>query len=134
MRNDKLKQCACISEQSAGAFQDAANALLARVPNPEIVLDQTRPFTMYVFYTVNRPMPETILELLEMMDKDGTAQCADCPAFIRDADKRRKRGKCKLRAGEFRQDLPACEFYYMKRRDGKTRIVDELAQVPYLIK
>ena len=133
MKHTTLKQCACISEQSAAAFQDAANALLAQLPDPEIILDQTRPFTMYVFYNVKRDTPEDFLELLEMLDKDGGARCADCPAFIPDADKRRKRGRCKLKAGELWRDLPACEFYYMKRRDGKTRIVDELAQVPYLI-
>ena len=134
MRNDKLKQCACISEQSADAFQDAANAILAQLPNPEIIVDQTKPFTMYIFYTVRRDTPEDILELLEMLDADGGhAHCQDCPAFIPDTDRRKKSGRCQLRADIVGRDNRACEFYYMKRRDGKTRIVDELANVPYLI-
>ena len=133
MKHTKFKQCACISEASAGAFQDAANAILAQLPNPEIIVDQTKPFTMYIFYNVQRDTPEDFLELLEMLDKDGHAYCIDCPAFVPDPDKRRKRGHCKLKTIEVFRDLPACEFYYMKRRDGKTRIVDELAQVPYLI-
>ena len=134
MRSTKFKQCACISEASAEAFQDAANAILAQLPNPEIIVDQTKPFTMYIFYTVRRDTPEDILELLEMLDADGGhAHCQDCPAFVPDTDRRKKSGRCKLRADIVSRDYRACEFYYMKRRDGKTRIVDELANVPYLI-
>ena len=134
MRTTQFKQCVCISEANAAAFQDAANAILAQLPNPEIIVDRTKPFTMYIFYNVQRDTPEDVLELLEMLDADGGhAHCIDCPAFVPDPDRRRKRGRCQLRAGEYFRDLPACEFYYMKRRNSDTRIVDELAQVPYLI-
>lgn len=133
MKNTKFKQCACISETSAPAFQEAVNSVLAQLPDPEIVVDKTKPFTMYILYTVKRSTPETLLEALEMLDPDGVARCQDCPAFIPDSDRRKKRGSCKLRSGEFFKNQPACEFYYLKRRDADTRIVDELAQVPYLI-
>lgn len=134
MRSTKFKQCACISETSADAFQDAVNALLAQLPNPEIIVDQTQPFTMYIFYNVRRDTPENALELLEMFDSDGgNAHCRDCPAFVPDSDRRRKSGKCVFRDDKVRRDLRACEFYYMKRRGSGTRIVDELAQTPYLI-
>lgn len=133
MKTEKLKQCACISEASAAAFQDAANAILSQLSEPEIIIDKTRPFTAYIFYKTRRTMPETVLEALEMLDPDGSARCIDCPAFIPDADRRKKRGRCQLRKGEFLQRQPACEFYYLKRRDGNTRIVDELKQIPYLI-
>lgn len=133
MKNTKFKQCVCISEANAGAFQDATNSVLAQLPDPEIIVDQTRPFTIYIFYNVQRDTPETVLEALEMLDPDGMARCKDCPAFIPDADRRKKRGRCQLRDGEFFQKQPACEFYYLKRRDGNRSIVEEIKQIPYTI-
>lgn len=133
MRTTQFKQCACISESSAGAFQDAANAVLAQVPDPEIIVDKTKPFTMYIFYTVRRDTPETVLEALELLDPDGVARCKDCPAFVPDSDRRKKRGRCQLRDGVFLQRQPACEFYYLKRRDGNRSIIEEIKQIPYTI-
>ena len=95
MRSTKFKQCACISEASAAAFQDAANAILAQTPEPEIVIDKTQPFTAYIFYKVSKKVPETVLELLELLDATGgNATCENCPAFIRSNDRRRKWGSC----------------------------------------
>lgn len=132
MKDTKFKQCACISETSAEAFQDAANAILARLPEPEIIVDKTKPFTMYVFYTVRRDTPETVLELLEMLDADGGhAQCQDCPAFIRSKDRRRKWGKCRRKNTETKCDGPACELYYIERRREAARIAEEFKQIPY---
>ena len=134
MRNDKLKQCACISEQSADAFQDAANAVLQQLTNPEIVLDQTRPFTMYVFYNVNRVMPETVLELLEMLDGDGgNARCEDCPAFERSKDRRKKWGRCRRKDEPTKCDSRACELYYLEKRREANAIAEEFKQIPYTI-
>lgn len=134
MRNTKFKQCACISEASAGAFQDAANDLLSQLANPEIIIDQTQPFTMYVFYNVQRDTPETVLELLEMLDHDGGhAKCENCPAFIRSKDKRRKWGSCRRKAQPTRCDCRACELYYLERRREADQIAEEFKQIPYTI-
>lgn len=134
MRTTKFKQCACIGEASAGAFQDAINAVLQQIPEPEIIIDKTQPFTAYIFYKVSKDAPETVLEALELLDPDGSARCKDCPAFIPDADRRKKRGRCQLRDGVFLQRQPACEFYYLKRRDGNRSIIEEIKQIPYTIK
>lgn len=134
MKDTKFKQCACISEASAAAFQDAANAILAQLPNPEIIVDQTKPFTMYIFYNVRRTTPETALELLELLDHDGgKAQCQDCPEFIKSNDKRRKWGKCRRKNTQTRIDGRACELYYLARRREAEAIVNELKQIPYTI-
>ena len=134
MKDTKFKQCACISETSAGAFQDAANAILAQLPDPEIVIDKSKPFTMYVFYNVKRSTPETVLELLEMLDKDGgNAHCEDCPAFIRCKDKRKKWGRCRRKPEPVRSDARACELYYLERRREADRIAEEFKQIPYTI-
>lgn len=133
MKYTTFKQCVCISEASAEAFQGAANAVLAQLPEPEIIVDKTKPFTMYIFYNVRRDTPETVLEALEMLDPDGVARCINCPAFIPDEDRRKKRGRCQLRDGEFRHNTPACEFYYLRRRDSNSRIIDEIKQIPYKI-
>lgn len=132
MRNAKIKQCACISEASAAAFQDAANAILAQTPEPEIVIDKTQPFTAYIFYKVSKEVPETVLELLELLDHDGgRAQCQDCPEFIRSKDKRRKWGKCRRKNTETRTDARACELYYLARRREAEAITNEYKQIPY---
>lgn len=134
MKNTKFKQCACISEASAAAFQDEANAVLARVADPEIVIDKTTPFTMYVFYSVHRDTPETVLELLEMLDADGGhAVCEDCPAFIRSKDKRKKWGSCRKKGIETRIDGRACELYYLARRREAQEIINDFKQIPYTI-
>ena len=134
MRDAKFKQCACISESSAAAFQDAANAILAQLPEPEIIVDKTKPFTMYIFYTVRRTAPETVLELLELLDHDGGhAQCQDCPEFIKSKDKRTKWGKCGRKGTKTRCDGRACELYYLARRREAERIAEEFKQIPYTI-
>lgn len=134
MKDTKFKQCACISEASAAAFQDAANGLLAQLANPEIIIDQTQPFTMYVFYNVHRDTPETVLELLEKLDADGgCAKCDNCPAFIRSKDKRRKWGSCRRTAQPIRCDTRACELYYLERRREADQIAEEFKQIPFTI-
>ena len=134
MKDTKFKQCACISETSAAAFQDAANVILAQIPEPIIELDKTKPFTMYVFYNVRRTAPETVLELLEMLDADGGhAICEDCPAFIRSKDKRKKWGSCRRKAIQTRCDARACELYYLERRREAAAIAAEFEQIPYTI-
>lgn len=134
MKNTRYKQVACISTDDPATFQQQANAILSHTPQPEIIMDPSKPFTMYIIYDVSRREPETFLELLSLMDPgETTATCSACPAFVPDPDKRRKRGRCQFRTDERSRTAPACEFYYMKRRDGKTRIMDELKQLPYLI-
>ena len=134
MRSIKFKQCACISEASAAAFQNAINAILQQTPEPEIVIDKTQPFTAYIFYKVSKDAPETVLELLEMLDEDGgCAQCQDCPEFIRSTDKRRKWGKCRRKNEPTRTDSRACELYYLARRREAERIAEEFKQIPYAI-
>ena len=134
MRSIKFKQCACISEASAAAFQNAINAILQQTPEPEIVIDRTQPFTAYVFYKVSKDAPETVLELLEMLDTDGgRAQCQDCPEFIKSKDKRTKWGKCGRKGTKTRCDGRACELYYLARRREAERIAEEFKQIPYTI-
>ena len=134
MKTQRLKQMACISENNAEDFQEKANAILAQAAATEIIMDQTQPFTAYIFYNVSRVVPETLLEVLEHLDTDSDARCIDCPAFVPDDDKRKKRGKCQLRPKkEVKKNWPACEFYYLRRRQGDRRIIEELNEIPYLI-
>ena len=134
MKSIRFKQCACVSESSAGAFQNAINAVLQQTPEPEIVIDKTQPFTAYIFYKVSKDAPETVLELLEMLDSDGgRAQCQDCPEFIKSKDKRTKWGKCRRKNVPIRADGRACELYYLARRREADRIAEEFKQIPYAI-
>lgn len=89
---------------------------------------------MYIFYNVRRDTPETILELLEMLDTDGgRAQCQHCPAFIKSHDRRRKWGYCKRKEAQTKCDARACELYYLERRREAMAIVKEFEQIPYTI-
>ena len=134
MRSTKFKQCACISEASAAAFQDAANAILAQTPEPEIVIDKTQPFTAYIFYKVSKKVPETVLELLELLDANGgNATCENCPAFIRSNDRRRKWGSCRRKGIKTKCDARACELYYLQLRREAEQITKEFEQIPYTI-
>ena len=134
MRTAKFKQVACVSETNAAAFQVAANAILSQASDPEIILDRTQPFTAYIFYTVRRNEPDTVLELLEMLDPNGGhATCEECPAFIRSKDKRKKWGACRRKPDPTRCDSPACELYYLERRREAHEITQELAAIPYTI-
>lgn len=134
MKDIKFKQCACISEASAGAFQDAINLVLQQTPEPEIVIDKTQPFTAYIFYKVRKDAPETVLELLEMLDTDGgCGHCEDCPAYEPPTDKRYKRGRCRHKNEKTRGDARACEIYYLGRRHEKVDLYNEYKQIPFTI-
>lgn len=133
MRSKHFKQLACISENTADDFQAKANATLAQTPNAEIVLDQTKPFTAYIFYTVSKSEPETFLELLEMLDSEACGLCQDCEYFKPDHDRRKVRGQCTRKNEVVRKDLRACEVYYLKRRKISDKIIEEYRQIPFLI-
>lgn len=134
MRTARFKQVACISEPNAAAFQDRANEILAQASDPEIVFDQTLPFTAYIFFNVRRDQPDTVLELFEMLDADGgNAVCEDCPAFIRSKDKRKKWGSCRRKVTKTKCDSRACELYYLELRREAAAIAEEFEQLPYQI-
>lgn len=133
MRNDKYKQCACIAETNPQIFQEKLNAILSRINNPEIVLDRTQPFTCYVFYNINRDTPESLLELLEMLDGQ-LHTCEECPYFIRSTDKRRRRHTCGKTGTMTRADSRACEDFYRMKRDERKQLVEEYTNtIPYTI-
>lgn len=134
MKTAKFKQIACIAETDPDLFQAKVNAILSHTANPEIIFDQVRPFTMYVVYTVQKNQPETFLELLEMLDKDGGhAICEQCPHFVRSPDKRKKRGTCSHKIEETRKDARACETYYLMLRGLSDSMIKEYEEIPYMI-
>lgn len=133
MRTKKFKQLACISEDTASAFEAKTNAVLSQTPNPEIILDKTQPFTAYVFYNVSKSEPETFLELLEMISTTGCARCQDCRHFEPDRDRRKVRGQCTKDNKEVRKDCHACEVYYLEQRKVSADIIEEYKRIPFLI-
>ena len=134
MKTAKFKQIACIAETDPDLFQAKVNAILSHTADPEIVFDQVRPFTMYVVYTVQKNQPESFLELLEMLDKDGgRALCGQCPHFVRSPDKRKKRGTCSHKIEETRIDHRACETYYLMLRGLSDSMIKEYEEIPYMI-
>lgn len=134
MKDVKFKQMRVLFETDPQVFEDKANAILAQSSSCEITLDKTRPLTAYITYTVSRTQPETVLELLEMLDTDGGhAVCENCPAFIKSKDKRKKWGSCRRKVVPTKCDARACELYYLEKRREAAAIAAEFDQIPYTI-
>lgn len=134
MKTEHYKQIACISAESATEFETKSNAILAGVKDPEILFDQSKPYTAYIIYKVRKDIPETVLELLEMLDDDGgRATCADCPYLVRSKDKRKAWHTCSKKAEPTRADSRACEDYYMEKRKLHREIINEFMNIPYTV-
>lgn len=134
MRNEHYKQVACVSELDAESFEQKINTILAGIIDPEIILDKAKPFTAYIIYRVRKDVPETVLELLEMLDVDGgCATCQNCPHLVRSKDKRKKWHKCGLTGEQVKEDSRACETYYIEKRKQYREIIEEYMQIPYTI-
>lgn len=135
MRTAHYKQSICISETNAELFQEKINAALAQIPDPEIVFDRSQPMTAYIFYTVGKNQPETLLELLEMTDEKtgGRATCEICRHFEKSKDRRKKWGICRKDGEQTRIDSRACEIYYFELRNISADIIEEFRRIPFLI-
>lgn len=134
MRGEKLKQIEVIAEQTAQAFQDKTNAALMRHINAEIVFDKNVPFTAYILYEIQKGVPETLLEVFELLDENGgNAHCKDCPHFRRSTDGRKKWHTCGLTGDRKHEDSRACEEYYRDKRREAAQLAEELEAIPYKI-
>lgn len=133
MKERAFKQLACVSEKDAASFEDKVNDVLAQTPDPEIIIDQTRPFTMYVLYNVSKNVPESALELLELLDPNGGhATCKNCDYFTKDNDRRKKWGICSRKKGEkTHADARACELYYLELRKDAAQLLRQYEQISY---
>lgn len=114
MKQDKIKQIICISEPNPAIFEKRMNEALSNLIDPEVRIFEAMPFTAVILYTVNRDMPEDILELLEMVDGDHHT-CIECPHYIKPTDNRKKWGSCSTKGIKTRGDGRACEDYYLLR-------------------
>lgn len=134
MRAERYKQIACISEKDARTFETKANALLAGITEPEIILDRTKPYTAYIIYNVRKDAPESIIELLEMLDKDGgRATCANCPHFVRSTDRRKRWHYCNHKDTRVHEGARACEVYYLERMTNPAEAIEQFKNIPYEI-
>ena len=132
MKEARLKQIYCISEHDAASFEEKANEVLAQIPDPEIFIDHSRAFTMYVVYSVSKNIPESALELLEMLDPEGDrATCSACKYFKPSDDHRRKRGTCLKKNTVTRCDARACEVYYIERRQDAAALAAQYESLPF---
>lgn len=132
MKEKQYKQIYCISEHDAASFEERANDVLAQTPEPEIFIDQSRPFTMYIVYSVSKNIPESALELLEMLDPDGgRANCCDCRYFEPSNDHRKKWGACRKKGQGTRCDSRACEVYYLERRQNAAKLAEQYNNLPF---
>ncbi len=130
MREDKYKQLVCIAETEPQIFQDKVNGALATKKNPEIILDRTRPFTVYILYTVTKESPETPLEAIEYFTQQKLT-CGECPYLDKSPDKRKVRHTCRIRGYKTRLDSPACEECYRAKRKEWKALQQLIETIPY---
>ena len=97
MRSEKYKQAIVVQESNAKDFQSSLNNVLSGLINPEIVIERSIPFTAYIFYTASKDIPESVLELLELLDGEHHT-CQECPYFTMPTDKRMRKGNCSIKA------------------------------------
>lgn len=132
MKHEKIKQMICISESNAADFQDATNEALQKLGDPEIVMDTNIPFTCYIFYSIYKSVPETVLELLELLDGESH-DCTECPYFVESTDRRKVHGVCSLKSIRVRKDSPACEHYYLWKVKTIESAKEEYIKIPYSV-
>lgn len=131
MKTERYMQVVCISESNASDFQIKMNEALSHLPNPEITLDKCIPFTAYIIYKVKRDVPESVLELLELIDGDPHT-CVECPYYEEPSDKRMKWGICKIKLERMRLDNRACERFYLWRSKELEQAEQLYNQIPFL--
>lgn len=131
MRQDRIKQIICINASSPDDFQDRMNEALSHVSNPEIMFYKDMPYYAVISYAVRRDMPESALELFEMVEGKGYT-CEACPHFGKSDDKRKKWGYCTLTSEPTRIDSRACERFYVYRYKVLADAKDQYLELPFV--
>lgn len=131
MRSDHIKQIIAISESNAADFQQKMNEALSEVVNPEVIFDRSIPFTAYITYSVRKDVPETALELLELLD-GSSHDCEECPYFIMNSDKRTRWGECSFKKKKTRINSTACEQFYLWRMKEVEKAKKLYSDIPYI--
>ena len=131
MRSDKFKQAIVIQESNAADFQAALNDALSGLNDPEINIERSIPFTAYIFYTARRDVPESVLELFEMIDGESHT-CQECPYLSMPDDRRVKRGTCSVKACQTRKDSTACEHFYLWKHKQLEKVDEIYKQIPFV--
>lgn len=114
MRGEYQTQMICISETSGQLFELKMNEALKSLVNPDIRLDQTRPFTAYIFYQVQHDIPESIIEAIELIE-GSKHYCDECPACEIPEDKRKKWYFCLHHKKKIHNGQTACIDFYKLR-------------------
>lgn len=121
MREVKRKKVRVIDGTSAADFENALNAVLREIKEPEIMFDTNRPLLAYVTYDEYEMIPESVRDAYEM--RGETHYCGQCPYFRPSQDKRIKHVTCEL--GErTRVDRCACELFYKLLNNGEIKAGD----------
>lgn len=132
MKQDKVKQIICITEPDPAVFETKMNDALSNLANPDVHIFESMPFTAIITYTVSRDMPESILELFEMVDGEHHT-CSGCPHYVAPEDGRRKWGSCSATLTKARGDSRACEHYYLYRYKALTEARDKYLELPFTV-
>lgn len=130
MKQDRVKQIICISEDNAADFEERMNDALSNLSDPEIHMYENNPFTAVIVYFVKRNIPEDLLELFELVEGESFS-CLDCPHYVRPTDKRRKWGECSIMLKPTRADSRACEKYYAFRYKMLSEAKERFLELPF---
>lgn len=130
MRTDRVKQIAVITERDASRFEERMNEVLSGLNNPDIKLYDGNPFTAVITYTVCRDVPESIIELFEMVE-GVQYRCEDCPELVKSEDKRKRSGTCTRKCELRRYDSSVCEAFYLIRYQALISLRDKYLDMPF---
>lgn len=129
MRGEFKTQMYCISESNGAMFELKMNEALQNLRNPDIRMDHSKPFTAYIFYSIEYDIPESVTEAMEIITGERHT-CIECPALEISKDKRKKRHQCTRRGWKVHGDTPVCmEYYKILGEKGMLKDPDDQRQL-----
>lgn len=118
MKFKSINQMTCIQAADAETFEARVNEVLFRVTFPKIELDKNVPFTAYIWYRIEKEIPETLEECYQV--HGAGRKCGDCVHFKPVKDKRRKWHPCEYASYKKTQiEADACDRYYIELEEAK---------------
>ena len=127
MKKVDVTQVKVISALSASDYEERFNAALRELAiySPTFKQDDTNPFLCFVYYTLpGEPIPETLHDEFTLAGRK--MQCADCPYFFMNEDKRMK-ARCLLHRCIIEPNKECCEEYLEEVKAAEGGVINHVA-------
>ena len=110
MRQTKIIQTKVINALSVADYEEQFNSIMREVAtkNPTFSQDKQNPLLCFVYYELKESVAETLLDEFTLSGKK--MQCASCPYFFMNEDRRMK-ARCLLHRLIIEPNRSCCEEY-----------------------